>query len=326
MFVLVTGGAGYVGSRVVAHLLDQGHRVRVFDNFLYGGEPVIALSAFSNVERQVGDVRNDVALRTAMGGVDAVIHLAGIVGEEACNVSPRFSWSVNHDAIPTLVHTVEDSGVSRLVLVSTCSNYGVAGTNLEVDEDAPLKPLSAYARAKVAAEQLALAAKRVPTVSVLRLGTVCGVSPRMRFDLLVNAIARDAVLDREIEIYAPKAWRPFLHIDDAAEALRQVLTADASAVHRCVFNVVGENHQKAGLLEIARRLFPNLRAKVVDRDPDVRDYRVSGERFVKALGLRPSRTVADAFREVADAVRNGCFRDPDWKGHSAVPLTRFPPT
>ncbi|MGH7102272.1 MAG: NAD-dependent epimerase/dehydratase family protein [Acetobacteraceae bacterium] len=322
----MTGGAGYLGSRVVAHLLARGHKVRVFDRLLYGGEALLALGAFPNLTVEAGDIRDQAALRHAMAMADAVIHLAGIVGEDACQCDPAFSWSVNHDAVPGLIRGAEEAKIARIVAISTCSNYGVAEPNVEVGEDAPLNPLSAYARAKIATERMLLEADRLPCVTVLRLGTICGLSARMRFDLLVNEMARDAAFGREIEIYAPAAWRPFLHIADAAEAMERVLTADAGAVNRAIFNVVGENRQKTGLLDIARTLFPELRAKIVDRRPDLRDYRVSGQRFTDRLGFRPSVTVADAFGEVAAAVRDGRFRDPDWKGHSAVPFGGFPAT
>lgn len=323
MHVLVTGGAGYLGSRVVAHLLARGRQVRVLDRLFYGGEPMLALSAFPGLTLEIGDVRDRATVRHAMDGVDAVLHLAGIVGEAACNVDKRFSWSINHDAIPGVLDAAKEAGVARFILVSTCSNYGVAEVNGEVDETAPLKPLSDYARAKVAAEEKTLGANSIPCTAVLRLGTICGVSARMRFDLLVNEMARDAMLGREIEIYAPAAWRPFLHIDDAAEAMGHVLAADPTAVNRQIFNVVGENQQKTGLIEIAHRVCPGIRTAIVDRKPDLRDYRVSGERFVRTFGFRPSRTVEVAFRDVADAVRQRRFRDPDWRGHSAVPLDGF---
>ncbi|MGH7066849.1 MAG: NAD-dependent epimerase/dehydratase family protein, partial [Acetobacteraceae bacterium] len=310
----MTGGAGYLGSRVVAHLLARGERVRVLDRLFYGGEPMIALGAFPGLTLEIGDVRDRAAVEQAMRGVDAVLHLAGIVGEAACDVDKRVSWSINHDAIPGVLRAAQEAGVKQFVLVSTCSNYGVAEANCEVDETAPLNPLSDYARAKVAAEEATLGANGIPSAGVLRLGTICGVSARMRFDLLVNEMARDATLGREIKIYAPAAWRPFLHIDDAAEAMGQVLAADPSAVDRQVFNVVGENHQKTSLVEIARRICPGMRTAILDRQPDLRDYRVSGARFVRTFGFRPARTVELAFHGVSEAVRQGRFRDPDWRG------------
>jgi nucleoside-diphosphate-sugar epimerase len=324
MKILVTGGAGYVGSRVVAHLLSQGHRVRALDRLLYGAEAMLPLTAMPSFELHVGDVRDRNSMLRAMQGMDGVVHLAGIVGEAACNVNTEFSWSINHGAVANLLEAASEAGIGRLIFVSTCSNYGVAEPNVAVDEDAPLNPISDYARAKVLAEGEVLRVNGIPTVTVLRLGTICGLSARMRFDLLVNEMAREAVLGRPIDIFAPEAWRPFLHIDDAAAVMGHVLQADPALVTRRVFNVVGENHQKTSLLAIAREALPGLQASIVQRKPDLRDYRVSGDRIVKTLGFRPLRTVADAFREVAAAVRGGYFRDPDWAGHSAVPVNGFP--
>ena len=244
MEILVTGGAGYVGSRVVAHLLSQGHRVRVLDRLLYGAEAMLPLTAMPSFELQVGDVRDRDSMLRAMRGMEAVIHLAGIVGEAACNVDTQFSWSINHGAVANLLEAASEAGIGRLIFVSTCSNYGVAEPNAAVDEDAPLNPISDYARAKVLAEGEVLRVNGISTVTVLRLGTICGLSGRMRFDLLVNEMAREAVLGRPIDIFAPEAWRPFLHIDDAAAVMEHVLQSDPDLVTRRVFNVVGENHQK----------------------------------------------------------------------------------
>ena len=259
-----------MGSRVVAHLVAQGHKVRVLDRLFYGGEALMTLTALAAAELRVGDIRDRRALLNAMAGVDAVVHMAGIVGEAACNVAPAMSWSINHDSIDGVLDAVKEAGVGRLVFISTCSNYGVAEPNAAVDEDAPLNPLSDYARAKVDAERKVLAVD-VPsnTVTVLRLGTICGLSARMRFDLLANELARDAILERPMEIYAPAAWRPFLHIDDAGPAIDRVLSASSSLIHRRVFNIVGENHQKYGLIEMARRLNPSVKMTIVDRKPDL---------------------------------------------------------
>jgi nucleoside-diphosphate-sugar epimerase len=324
MHVLVTGGAGYLGSRVTAALLRTGHSVRVFDRLLYGAEALLALNDWPTFELVRGDVRDAAAVGQSMQGIDAIIHLAAIVGEPACNVNRPFAWSINHDAMRTVLRAAEDAGLQRLVAVSTCSNYGVAQPNSEVDEDAPLHPIADYAEAKVAAEREVLSENGVPIVTVLRLGTLCGVSARMRFDLLVNEMARDAALGRQIEIFAPSAWRPFLHIDDAADAIGHVLEGEAETIDRSVFNVVGENHQKSDLVEMARCFYPGVTVAFVDRKPDLRDYRVSGARIEAALGFRARRSVSDAFREVATAVDAGMFRDPDWPGHSALPLDGFP--
>jgi len=211
-----------------------------FDRLLYGGESLLTLSAFSELSVEVGDVRDQAALRRATRGVESVVHLAAVVGEAGCAVDTEFSWSVNHDAVAGVLRAAREARIPRFVFVRTCSNYRVAEPNTEVDEEAGLNPLSDYAKAKVGPERAVLAANGLPAATVLRLATICGVGARMRFDLLVNEMARDAALGREIEIYAPAAWRPLLHIDDAAEAVRRVLEADAAVVGRQVFNVVGE--------------------------------------------------------------------------------------
>lgn len=324
MRIFVTGGAGYLGSRVAAHLLSEGHSVRVFDRSLYGAEALLPLAAWPAFESICGDVRDAAALTSSMQGMDAVVHLAAIVGEPACNVDRPFAWSINHDAVSTVLESAQSAGVRHVIAVSTCSNYGVADPNSEVDEDAPLNPIADYAQAKVAAERLVLAEARVPVATVLRLGTLCGVSSRMRFDLLVNEMAREAALGRQIDIFAPDAWRPYLHLADAAAAILLALQADPDKVDRRVFNVVGENQQKSGLVTIARSLYPKVNVAVVDKKPDLRDYRVSGARIRATLGFHPQHSVTDAFREVATAVHEGVFRDPDWAGHSTIPLDGFP--
>jgi len=325
MQVLVTGGAGYVGSRVVTHLLSRGYRVRILDRLLFGADSVTALALNPNCSIFVGDVRQLKDNAAVMRGVDAVVHLAAVVGEAACNANRRFAWQTNRDAIPVIMELAAAAGIQRFIFVSTCSNYGVTEPNSIVDENGTLNPLSDYAKAKVEAERIALDQETtIPVVTILRLGTICGLSHRMRFDLLINEMGRDTVCDREIHIYAPAAWRPYLHIADAAGAIDCVLAAKPALVNQRVFNVVGENHQKTSLLEMARHLRPNIKVIVTDQSPDLRDYRVSGEYFRRTLNFNPTHGIEDAFREVAAAVVNGLFPDPYWPGYSAVPIGGFP--
>lgn len=323
MKILVTGGAGYVGSGLVPHLLACGHEVKVLDNYLYGADWMSALRPFAGFQAIKGDVRDAVGLEDAMKGMDTVVHLAGIVGEPACNVSPAFTHSVNRDGPRIAFETASRAGVGRFLFLSTCSNYGVSAPNVEVDEDAPLNPLSDYARAKVEMEQMILGSNGGCEAVVLRLGTICGLAARMRFDLLVSEMARDAALGRKIEIYTPQAWRPFLHVADAAEAIETVARAPSDLVDRQVYNLVGENIQKTGLIEIAKRWAPEVDIAYVDRQPDLRDYRVTGAKITARLGVKPTRSIEYAFREVAEAVRSGWVRDPTWAGHAAVPLDGF---
>jgi nucleoside-diphosphate-sugar epimerase len=172
-------------------------------------------------------------------------------------------------------------------------------------EDSPLNPLSDYARAKVECEKFVLAESPPPASTVLRFGTICGLSGRMRFDLLVSEMAKKCARGERIEIFSPNAWRPFLHIVDAARAIEQVLRSSSNQTARRVFNVVGENYQKRGLVELARRHFPNVEIVVTDKNPDLRDYRVDGSRITRELGSKPVYTVEEAFCETAEAVIAG---------------------
>jgi len=320
MHVLVTGGAGYLGSRVTAHLLQEGHAVTVFDKLVYGAEALLPLGGNPGFRLVRGDVRDRSAIEGVLSGIDAIVHFAAVVGEQACAVDPQQTWAINVDGARTLLAAACAAKTPRLVFISTCSNYGVAKPGELASEDSPLNPLSDYARAKVECEKFMLEEAAPPVTTVLRFGTICGLSARMRFDLLVSEMAKKCARAERIDIFAPDAWRPFLHVADAARAIERVLNASPNLIANRVFNVVGENYQKRGLVDLARRHFPHVEIVVTDKNPDLRDYRVAASRIARELDFTPRHTVEDAFLETAQAVRDGVFRDPDWPGHSAVPL------
>lgn len=320
MNILITGGAGYVGSRVTAHLLAAGHAVTVFDKLVYGGEALLPFQGCEGFRIVRGDVRDKTALGAALSGIEAVVHFAAVVGEQACAVDSEQSWSINVEGSKTVLAAARSVKISRMIFISTCSNYGVAAPGELATEDSPLRPLSDYARAKVECEKLMLAAAPPPACTVLRLGTICGLSGRMRFDLLVSEMAKKSARGERIDIFSPDAWRPFLHVLDAARAVEHILKSSSNQIARRIFNIVGENYQKRGLIELARQHFPQVEIAVTEKNPDLRDYRVDGSRVSRDLGFRPRHSVEEAFCETAQAVSDGVFRDPDWPGHTAVPL------
>jgi nucleoside-diphosphate-sugar epimerase len=320
MNILVTGGAGYLGSRVTAHLLQAGYSITVFDKLVYGGEALLAFNRQDRFKLVRGDVRDGHAVAAALAGVDAIVHFAAVVGEPACSVDPEQSWSINVDGCKTVLAAARAAKTARLIFISTCSNYGMAKPGELATEESPLNPLSDYARAKVECEKLVLAEAPPPASTVLRFATICGLSGRMRFDLLVSEMAKKCARGERIDIFSPDAWRPFLHVVDAGRALDHILRSSSNQTARRVFNVVGENYQKRGLVELARRHFPDIEIVVTDKNPDLRDYRVDGSRITRELGFKALHTVEDAFCETAEAVSDGVFRDSDWPGHSAIPL------
>lgn len=320
MRILVTGGAGYIGSRLCAHFLNNGADVSVYDSLVYGAPGLLPFMGNPRFRVILGDIRDVQTFVDAMREADAVIHLAAIVGEQACNLDKEAAYTINRAAAIAAMDIADGLGISRFVFISTCSNYGAAGAGAIVDEQSPLDPLSIYAESKVAAEQAALAVNRKAAVTVLRLGTICGLSGRMRFDLLINDMARAAALGHPIEIYKPQAWRPYLHVADVGRIVETVLHAPAHKVRGRVFNVVAENHQKTSLVELVRRHFPKTKIRIIEAAADNRDYRVSAELVRAELGFHAEHTIEEAFLDVARAVRDGVFVDPMWPGFSAVPL------
>jgi nucleoside-diphosphate-sugar epimerase len=316
---LVTGGAGYVGSLLVADLLARGRSVRVLDSLLHGSVPSL-LGPFGHerFEFAHGDVRDAVAVRAAVDGVEAVVHLAAIVGDPACARDEDTARTVNHGATLGLLDAAEAAGVRRFLFASTCSNYGKLADGDEVaTEEWELRPLSVYAESKVAAELEVLGRNRDGfETACLRLATVYGASPRMRFDLTVNEFTRDVALGGSLVVYGEQFWRPYVHVRDAAAGFALALDAPAELLGGQVFNVGSseENYRKLDLVELLRERFPALDVEYVHRDEDPRDYRVSFEKIATVLGYGPERTVADGVDEVIRLLESRIIADP----HAAV--------
>ena len=312
--VLVTGGAGYLGAAVCAELLGGDRRVRVLDCLAHGQDAVAAKLERDGVELYVGDVGDAAARERALRGADAVVHLAAVVGDPACACDPERAEAVNVRAARGVIADARSAGVRRFVFASTCSNYGRRTDPLAaVDEDAPLAPLSLYARQKVAIERLLLEGRWAglgPTC--LRFATVYGVAPRMRFDLTLNEFTRDLWAGRLLDVYGGQFWRPYLHVTDAARAVEAVLRAPREAVAGRVFNVgdTAENYRKRDLVAAVRDRVPTGAVRFVERPEDPRDYRVQFERIRAQLGFVVWRTVPDGIGEVVAALDEGRFGDP----------------
>ncbi|MFH1374533.1 MAG: NAD(P)-dependent oxidoreductase [bacterium] len=314
--VLVTGGAGYIGSVLIGQLLAGGYSVRTIDNLIYGGESLLPYITHPRFEFCRGDIRQARDVTTALKGVAAVVHLAAVVGDKACRQNESLAVAVNRDASRMLYEQARETGVERFVFASTCSNYGVSrNSDTPVDETAPLHPVSLYAELKVGFEQyLKQHHGRRPAVTCLRFATAYGLSSRPRFDLTVNEFTRDLLAGLKLEIYCRRSWRPYCHAVDLARACVAVLQSGPELVAGQTFNVgdSSENYRKESVVELILKelSLPDDRVSFVDRTDDPRDYRVDCRRIGTELGFSVTRKVPDGIREIASAIASGLIDNP----------------
>jgi nucleoside-diphosphate-sugar epimerase len=291
--VLITGGAGYIGSVLAPMLLEQGCHVTVFDNFLYGAQPVLGFSRHPNLRLVFGDVRDSEALGKAVKGQDYVIHLAAIVGYPACAADPFRATTTNVDGTRNVLKAMSKN--QRLVFASTGSTYGkVEGV---ATEETPIAPLTLYGKNKRDAEQF-IRDSDVPHV-ILRFATVFGSAPRLRLDLLINDFVYQAIHNRQIVLFEGHFRRTFLHSTDAA-AIYPFAMANFRRMAGNVYNV-GDEAMNYTKKQVAHRIreYVNyyLHEADVGTDPDQRDYEVDYSRL-KALGFRARVTLDEGLREL----------------------------
>lgn len=314
MKILVTGGAGYIGSTLVPILLASGHSVRVLDNLTHGGKSLLGVWPDLNFEFYEGDIRNEEHVRSALKDIEAVIHLAAIVGDPACARQPEIARATNFDASIQLFNLSKELGVKKFVFASTCSNYGKMKNGSEyVDETSELSPVSLYAETKVAVEKYILDPANSGSISptVLRFATAYGVSPRMRFDLTVNEFTMEILTKRKLVIFGEQFWRPYVHIRDISRAILCILDSPSAKVQNEVFNVgsTTQNFQKQQLADMLKSQIPDAVIEYVHKDEDPRDYRVSFEKIKQTIGFDAEHTVENGIQEVIKLVERGIIQD-----------------
>ncbi len=307
--VLVLGGAGYLGSALVPQLLARGYSVRVLDSFLFGEAPLAPWNGHPRCELVRGDVRDIEAVVQAVRGCDAVVHLAGIVGDSACEENQQLAIEVNGAATRMLVDVARGFGVHRFLFASSCSVYGAS--DLPVNEHSKIAPLSVYAQTKADSEKILLRSQAPDFHPILlRFGTLFGLSRRMRFDLVVNLLVARAVSAHRITIMNGDQWRPFLHVEDAARACVGCLAAPSSAVSGEIFNV-GSESMNQQLDDVGEKVAAAVPGTEIDRitSADRRNYRVEFGKIESRLGFRCERTLESGIEEILEAVRSSSIQD-----------------
>jgi len=309
--VLITGGAGYIGSVVIRKLLEDGFNVQVLDNLLYGNESIIELSKCSNFKFIPGDIRNKKDVKKSLKKIDAVIHLAAIVGEPACNREKKLAYETNYEGTTNLVEWCKKLGVPRFLFASTYSNYGT--TDKIADENTSLNPLSIYEKTKVDAEKFILnSADRNFKPGILRFATAFGVSPRMRFDLIVNQFCLEALIKKKIEVFGGNLWRSFIHISDIAQCLKLCLEVEEKLIDSQIYNVGIEsnNYTKFQVAKLVKKYIKDTKIEITNIKKFSRDIQVSFSKVRKILGFKAKISVENGILEIKKFLESGEIKDP----------------
>jgi nucleoside-diphosphate-sugar epimerase len=318
--ILVTGAAGYIGSLLAAELLRLGYQVTVVDALLYGGESLLGFLHNPNFHFAKADVTEPGAIRSSLHRdwtkPDTVVHLAAIVGFPACQaVGRQAAWKYNVEATKMVFEQATRLGAGRFVFASTYSNYGLSADGKPVTEESPLNPQSIYAETKIAAEEYLLSQRDsscAPTI--FRLATLYGISPRTRFDLIINQFVLDAYSHRELIIYQRGYSRSFIHVQDVVRGLTMGIQASEKKTRGHIYNLGTEmgNYTKDEIVGLVVKRLPEtvVTYKDLTFGGDIRDITVSFEKIRRKLGFQPTLTAEDGVREVVHALRTGLIRNP----------------
>ena len=309
--VLVTGGAGYVGSILVPKLLSHGYHVKVLDLYLYGEDVLNLVKDHPDLEQIKGDIRDRALLEKIMLGVDAVIHLACISNDPSFELNPELGKSINYDAFLDLVDVSKRCGVKRFIYASTSSVYGIKEEE-NVTEDLPLKPLTDYSKYKVLCEEVLLKEQSPDfTTVVVRPATVCGYAPRLRLDLIVNILTNLAFNTGRITVFGGQQKRPNIHIEDVTDLYILLLELPDERIAGRIFNVGYENHQVSQLAEMVKEIVGKENVEVVTTSTDDnRSYHISSEKIKHELGFEPKHSIEEAVKDLCDAFNAGKIPNP----------------
>jgi len=311
MHILVTGGAGYVGAKLVPELLLLGYKVNVLDLYLFGDTVLESVKGHSNLREIKGDIRDPKVVQDALEGCDAVIHLACISNDPSFELNPTLGKSINLDAFEPLVKISKASGVKRFIYASSSSVYGVK-KEPNVVEDMTLEPLTDYSKYKAECEEVLLRYIDDTFIgTTLRPATVCGYSPRQRLDVVVNILTNLGYNTGKIKIMGGKQLRPNIHIKDMVRAYCHVLKQPAEKIQGKVFNVGYENHPVESLGAMVKRQVEKEKEieLIYEHSDDNRSYHVSSQKIKDELGFEPKFTVEDAVQDLVQAFKKGLLPD-----------------
>ena len=326
--ILVTGGAGYIGSNMIDNLLSNKNHVTCVDYLKFGIDPIHPYLNHDNFKFYNCDINDHISFNKILlsKDFDVVIHLAAIVGDPACKLYSDEATKTNYKSTIWLIDKCIEIGIARFIFASTCSNYGKSkNPNEHLTEDSELLPVSLYANLKVDVENYLLneikkTHKFCPTI--MRFSTVYGLSQRMRFDLTVNEFTKELSLNRELVVFGEQFWRPYCHVDDFGNAINLVMNSPEEKVAYNVYNVgdTSENYTKKMLINEIKKVIPQAKIKYVKKNEDPRDYKVDCDKIRNELNFNISKNVKDGIREIHNHLINSKIKDPDDQKYFNIPI------
>ena len=317
--ILITGGFGYVGSRLTPHLLAQGHEVRVLDLMLYSTAGLSSLEAcpeFSEWKNRFefieGDIRDPQFSDRALQNVDTVIHLAAISNDPTGDIDEVLTRQVNFDAVGMLLANAKRRGVNRFINASSSSVFGIKDES-NITENLEPEPITYYSKYKALCEWMVVSASGPDFCTVnIRPATICGYSPRQRFDLTVNKLTIDAICKGKITVHGGEQRRPNVGISDVINLYGKLINTEQSLINGRTFNFGFENHKVIQIAEIIRDELKELDIKIkITETQDKRDYHISSDKITKILGYSPVSSIRKEVASLRKAQKSGKFEDVD---------------
>lgn len=307
-YVLIVGGAGYIGSVLTEKFIKKNYKVKVVDKMLYEKNSLKKFKKNKNFSLIKKDICDPEVQINSLKDIDAVIFLAEIVGDPSCAAKPEDALKTNFLALSSMANLCSYMNISRFVYTSSCSVYGAhQGQKTLLDEKSPLNPVSHYARMKIMSEKALLSQSNFffsPTI--LRLATVYGPSFRNRFDLVVNIFAKDAFFKKKISVNGGEQWRPNIHVEDVGDAIIKIIESPLEKVEKQIFNLSNykENFMIKQLAEKVKKVFKNCDIKITRKKSDNRDYKVSSRKIEKVLNFKATKSVEFALRNFSNLFKS----------------------
>src|SRR3989344_2849263 len=312
--ILVTGGAGYLGSVLVPILLEEGYKVHVLDCFYFGKKSLEEYFSHPNLKIIEIDVAHHENISDLFKGVDTIIHLSGISNDPSGDLDPNLTIQTNYLATMSLARRAKAEGVKKFIFASSCSVYGASGENI-LDEQSPVGPVTLYALSKLQCEEglLSIADSKF-SVTALRFATLFGYSPRMRFDLAINVMAKRSIQGKSIFLHGEGLqYRPFIHVKDVSKAIILVIKEDIAITNKQIFNLGNGNlnFMIKDLVKVINSFFPGSQIEKIESNKDNRSYRVSFRKFEKIFNFKAEYGVEDALKEIENYYKEGKLSDMD---------------